>query len=415
MFGVLKSASCTMETAQRRQWMAHVCGVCLGLKHHYGHTCRVATNYDAALLSVLYDAQTPQPQVKRTSYCPLRHSFKIEVPAADNPGVRYAASMALMMASTKIKDHVQDAETGWRHIRRVATGISNRWMQAAQKTTRALNFDAEIIASQIRRQVEIETQPGQDFFFYARPTEIAVGAAFGHTAVIANRPHNADILREMGRLFGRVMVLLDSYRDYETDLESGRFNALAASFPGDEWRRQTVRIFRQAYHKLKKRFDQLDLVQPDLLHTLLVRQLKQKGHRTLQVCQGTFGNCYASNRRNPVLSLRSKEKPGFSLAQRPKRRPGKPNPWWHCCCDCLSESESCECCGECCNCCDGCDCCDGDGCDCCNACDSCDGGCCDCCDGCDSCDGGCCDCCEVCGDCDGGCCDCCEVCGSCCD
>ena len=122
MFGVLKSASCKMEPTQRQQWMGHVCGVCLGLKHYHGPICRIATNYDAALLSVLYDAQTPQPQAQRSSYCPLRNSFKMIVPAADNLGVRYAASMALMMASTKIQDHVHDAETGWRHIRRVATG-----------------------------------------------------------------------------------------------------------------------------------------------------------------------------------------------------------------------------------------------------------------------------------------------------
>ncbi|MCP4536324.1 MAG: hypothetical protein GY832_04185 [Chloroflexi bacterium] len=406
MFGVLKSASCTMEPGQRQQWMGHVCGVCLGLKHHHGHACRTATNYDAALLSVLCDAQTPQPQTQRTSYCPLRNSFKMTVPAAANPGVRYAASMALMMASTKIQDHVHDAETGWRHIRWVAAGISDRWMRAAQKATGAFGFDADIITNQIRRQAEVEAQPGQDFFSYARPTEIAVGAAFGHTAVIANRPQNADILREMGRMFGRIMVLLDSYRDYEADLESGRFNALAASFSGDEWQQQAVRIFRQAYHKLNECLDQLDLIQPDLLHTLLAQQLKQKGYKTLQACRGLSCNCHASNTEVPLES-------NHSLAQRHKRRPRKPSPWWHCC-DCLSDPASCDCCCECCSCCSYCDSCDGDSCDCCD-CGNCDADGCDCCDVCGSCDADCCDCCEVCGDCDGGCCDCCEACGSCCD
>ena len=58
MFGVLKGASCAMKPEERQEWMGHICGVCLSLRDNYGHAARITTNYDAALLSVLCEAQS---------------------------------------------------------------------------------------------------------------------------------------------------------------------------------------------------------------------------------------------------------------------------------------------------------------------------------------------------------------------
>ena len=397
MFGVLRNAGCTIEPGERQQWIGHICGVCLALKKHHGQPSRIATNYDAALLSVLCEAQVAQPQATRTSYCPLRNSFKAEVLAAHNPGTQYAASIALMMAASRARDHVQDDETGWRHIRPVVTHVSNNWMRAAREATASLGFDAETIASQIRRQAEVEARPGRDFFSYARPTELAVGAAFGHTAVITNCPQNTDTLYRMGRMFGRIMYLLDSYRDYAADLAAHRFNALAASFTAEERRRWATRTFRQAYGELNECLHCLDLVRPALLHTLLVHQLKKGSYKTLQICRGASDSCRLANAKGNVAAYQRDEQE--DERRKPKRRPKK-----------IPCFDFCDCCGESCYYCDSCDCCDGNcdcGCDSCDACDGCD--CCDCdCDSCDACDS--CDCCDC--DCDG--CDACDCC-DCCD
>ncbi len=398
MFGVLKNAGCAIEPGERQQWIGHVCGVCLALKKHHGHPSRIATNYDAALLSVLCDAQTAQPQAKRTSYCPLRNSFKTEVLADHNPGVQYAASIALMMAASRAKDHIRDNETGLRYIRSIATHVSNNWMRAAREATAALGFDVETIESQIHRQVEIEAQPDRDFFYYSRPTELAVGAAFGHTAVITNHPQNADALYRMGQMFGRIMYLLDSYRDYAADLAAYRFNALAASFTTEEWRRCAKRIFHQAYRELKECLHRLDLLQPALLHTLLIQQLKKRGYKTLLMCKRVSGSCHPANAESSVVGYQWDEREDEQ--QQPRRRPKK-TPCFDCRlgdCDCCCEvCYHCDCCVDCCDgdcdCCDSCDACDAcDACDCCDCGDAC--GSCDCCDACD-----CCDCLSGCGDC----------------
>lgn len=353
-----------MAPRERQEWTGHVCGLCLTLKNCYGQLSRLTTDYDAALLSALYDAQIVEPQTKRISYCPLRTSFRAEVIAADNPGVRYAASTALMMASSKIKDDIQDNDTGLRHIRGIATAVADRWMRAARESCAALGFDAGCIERQVRRQIEVEARTGRDFSFYAGPTELAAGAAFEHTAVLTGRSGNRDALREIGRMFGRIMYLLDSYEDYVTDLEAHKFNALAASCTEDKWRPQAVRIFRQAYTELKENVQRLELPRPDLIYALLIRKLRQKGYRALQLC--TRDACrppafQSAGTPFKVLSGSDAQHEKKKKTER-KYRSGT-NRCCDCCyCDCPVKCDECDCCD--CDCCDGCDCCGGCDCDC---------------------------------------------------
>ena len=366
MFGVLKHAGCAMPPEEHQEWIGHVCGVCLALRNDYGHFSRLTTNYDAALISALYEAQREQPQRGQTSYCPLRSSFKTTVVAADNPGVRYAASISLMMAASKIKDHILDNEKGLRYIQGIATGIADRWMRTAGETAVKLGFAAQCIEQQVHRQAEVEAQTEGDFFQYSDPTECAVGAAFEHTAVLANRPENKAPLHNLGRMFGRIIYLLDSVEDYKEDTETQRFNALAAAFPETEWRSQAISIFHQAYAELKKDFQRLELPRPALLQTLLLNKLQQKGKRSLRICPGMVTN----SRPSTVGVFQVIESfPFIRLCQQDtyvheKTKCRSKRTW---CCDC----NPCECCCDCC--CDGpidCDCCNG-----CNCCGGCDCGC----------------------------------------
>ena len=332
MFGVLKNAGCPMAPSLERQWRGHLCGLCLSLKKQYGQFARIVTNYDAALLSALYVAQLPQGQRRQPSFCILRKAARTEVVAPDDPGIQYAASMALLMAASKIKDHIEDNETALRHIKGIATGLADKWMRMAGKGSAALGFAAAEVERQVQRQAVVESQHGRDFNFYAEPTELAVAAAFSHTAVLSNCPENKDTLYRMGQMFGRIMYLLDSYQDYAEDLVAHQFNALAASC-AEEWRAEAVRLFQQAYRELDASFYALELSQPVLLQALLGQKLRQKGLSSLQICKES---CRLG-----------------------KRDTKKKMSWFcDCCyCDCDGCDPDFDCCGcEACNCCEACDC-----------------------------------------------------------
>jgi hypothetical protein len=133
MFGLLRSSGCGLRAAERQAWVAHICGVCLALRHDHGQLARLATNYDAALLSVLYAAQCPTAPAQMRHFCPARWGGSAQVIAVDQPGSRYAGTVALLIAATRLADDIADAE-GWaRLLPGVATRLSQHWQQQAQR------------------------------------------------------------------------------------------------------------------------------------------------------------------------------------------------------------------------------------------------------------------------------------------
>lgn len=280
MFGVLQGG-CNLNQQERREWMAHVCGVCLALRRDHGQLTRLTTNYDAALLSVLYDAQADRPMARDGDLCLLRPGLRADVVAADQAGARFAASVSALIGATKLNDHVADGE-GWpRYLPTLSAGLAGRWGRRARHVAETLGFQAAEIQDQVARQPGLEQSRDRHFSFFAQPTELAVGAAFGHTAVLAGRPANVDPLDQIGRMYGRIMYLLDSYRDYAADLAGGKFNALARCFMPHEVQGQAGALFRAAHAALAEAFDRLALARPALARRLLVTRLRQIGEETL--------------------------------------------------------------------------------------------------------------------------------------
>ena len=387
----------TLIFLYQQAWMGHICGVCLALRDQSGHLSRVATNYDAALISVLCEAQTSAPVERYTSHCPLRSHFKAEITAPDSSAAQYAASIALVMASTKVEDHLVDQDSFVYRVPWLPRTQAQKWATAGRQLAQRLGFNTQQIKEQTERQAEVEASPNRDFFYYTQPTELAVAAAFQHTATIAQVPQNADPLYEMGRMFGRIMYLLDSYEDYAADLAARKFNALAACFQESEIKAQAEQIFQEAYHQLKRAFYQLELARPDLARKLLVHQLKQRSYRILQVSGCASGGCRLPTAETaltantvattslPASGLWDRVMHFFRRRRRHRHHHGRRG------IGCCQAIICCDCCTDCCCCCDF------DVCECDNgSCEICECECCECCE---------CSMCECCGE-GCNCCDC---------
>jgi len=73
VFGIAKPCRHELTPALRRQYRAHMCGLCLSLRDHHGQPSRAVTNVDAIALSVLVEAQRGRPLERTTAGpCPLR-------------------------------------------------------------------------------------------------------------------------------------------------------------------------------------------------------------------------------------------------------------------------------------------------------------------------------------------------------
>ena len=233
MFGIIRPCRHRMSEGMAASWTAHLCGLCLALRDGHGQFARVATNYDGLVISVLAEAQSaPSADGRRTAGpCPLRGMRTAAV--ATGEGARLAAAVSLVLASAKVRDHVDDGDGafGRRPVALAARKVARRWDRAGARTGGDLGFDTAVLLDAVGRQggIEAAAGPGTIVLTVTEPTETATAAAFGHTAVLTGRPGNKAPLEEAGRLFGRLAHLLDAVEDLAEDARTGAWNPLTAT------------------------------------------------------------------------------------------------------------------------------------------------------------------------------------------
>ncbi|OLR94514.1 DUF5685 family protein [Actinokineospora bangkokensis] len=396
MFGILRPCRHRLSPTLRTSWMAHLCGLCLALRDENGQLARTATNYDGLVISALVEAQSPAVGGRRLAGpCPLRGMRAATVARGD--GAKLAAAVSLVLASAKVRDHVDDRDGafGRRPVAGVARRVAARWAVQGERTGERVGFATAVLLDAVGRQGEVESAlvTGSSVLLATEPAETATAAAFAHTALITGRRGNEAPLREAGRLFGRVAHLLDAVEDQDADRAAGAWNPLTAT---GTTRAEARRLCDDAVLGVRLALKEAEFDDDGLVHALLAHELGAAVRRT-------FGHVEATGPRGP-----QGPPPGWQAPQAPPpgwqpprpegpggpRRPKDEGPGWgkqrgwaggcaaatFLCCTCQ------YCCadpyhdpwtgepkqGWCHNCdCSGCDC--DCNCDCC-----CDGCCCDC-------------------------------------
>lgn len=280
MFGILRPCRHSLSEDLAREWMSHMCGLCLALRDDHGQASRIATNYDGLVVSVLTAAQSRAQAGTRTAGpCPLRGMRGAE--AADGSGAYLAAAVSLMLASAKISDHIEDGDGVYARpgVRAVAGRVAERWRRGARKAGNGLGFEGGALVTVVERQREAELSAGEgtDVLTVTRPTEEATGEAFAHTAVLAGVPANTAPLREAGRLFGRVAHLLDAVEDREEDLADNAWNPLTATGTAVGRARE---LCDDAVLGVELALREAEFVEDRLVRVLLVQELRRAVDRT---------------------------------------------------------------------------------------------------------------------------------------
>lgn len=276
MFGIIRPCRHRLGEGLRTEWMAHLCGLCLALRGEYGQFARVATNYDGLIVSVLTEAQSERTGDWRRGAgpCPLRGMRSADV--AQGEGARLAATVSLVLAAAKVRDHMADGDglLGRRPVKAAARRIAHGWDRAGAAGGERLGFDTAVLLRAVERQPEIErlTGRGGSLLMVTEPTETATAAAFAHTAVLTARPGNAEPLAEAGRLFGRLAHLLDAVEDLDADEASGAWNPIAVT--GAD-RAEVRRLCDDAVHGIRLALAEAEFVDDRLVHALLGGELER--------------------------------------------------------------------------------------------------------------------------------------------
>ncbi|WP_308209800.1 DUF5685 family protein [Actinomadura madurae] len=190
MFGVVRPCRHVLCGSLFKDWMAHLCGLCLTLRAEHGQAARLVTNYDGLLVSVLVEAQAPELSPRRKAGpCALRGMQTAEVVTARAQGARLAAAASLLLAAGKTRDHVADGDGPYarRLVAAAAGRAAGRWDAAGERTGAAVGFDPAVLRDAVARQPALESTPGLGLLDLTEPTETAVAAVFAHTAVLAGQ------------------------------------------------------------------------------------------------------------------------------------------------------------------------------------------------------------------------------------
>jgi hypothetical protein len=324
--------------------------MCLSLRDDHGQAARLATNYDGLVISVLAEAQADGAPERRTAgRCALRRMRKLDVAIGDC--ARLAATVSLVLAAAKIRDHADDGDgaLGRPGVRGAATALASRWAAASTRTGRDLGFDVGVLTEAIGRQTAVEAAagPGTPLLTVTEPTETATAAAFAHTAVLAGKPANQAPLSEAGRLFGRIAHLVDAVEDLAADQASGAWNPLLAT---DTDLAEARRLCDDALLGIKLALNEAEFTDARLVHTLLVHELARSVHRVF----APAGPAALAATAGPGPGCGLPAAAGLSGLLAIRHRRGCCRDCGEdCCCEC-----SCDCCGDACceGCCGNCDC-----------------------------------------------------------
>ena len=221
MFGYVIARKETLSEEQLARYRGCYCGLCHGLKDHYGSLHRLALNYDMTflilVLSALYEPEERQDS-KRCAVHPAK-------PQAfwQNDFTAYGADLTVALTYHKLRDDWLDEG------HRLKKGLMDQLQGAYDKVKTRLPRQCALIEEELATLLALE-KAGETV-----PDKCA--AAFGRLMAglfVTRDDHWAPVLWDMGFFLGQFIYLQDAAVDLHKDAKKGRYNPLLLLHGGKE-------------------------------------------------------------------------------------------------------------------------------------------------------------------------------------
>ncbi|GAB3644609.1 DUF5685 family protein [Glycomyces tarimensis] len=271
MFGILVPCPSRTPHDLKPRWMGHFCGLCLELRDDAGQLARLTTNYDTLSLSVLVEAQRDTEADSRTAGpCALRGMRRQRIPTGDGP--RLAATASLLLASAKLRDHVDDGDgfAARPGVAGVAGRTAERYRSKAVAIGESIRLSVDRVMDAVDRQKSVEEgfTAGTPLAAVTAPAEEATAELFAHAALLGGSADNAGPFRAAGAAFGRLAHLLDAAEDFDDDAGHGAWNPLAATGTGVD---EAGNLARSALADMRAALETASFVDATMVKLLLDR------------------------------------------------------------------------------------------------------------------------------------------------
>jgi hypothetical protein len=214
-----------LDFGNDRKFRIYKCSLCYALGKEYGITARLFTNYDMALCILVASSYGIEEVRVKRSICPALAINKILV--NDQPVLRYAAALSILLVSEKVKDDIYDE--GKRYPKKVM-----RWIESlrgkAVSVLKDIGFETGVMERAFETQRMLEKKGDIELLRLTESTATVMSEIYAHSATLTGIPEYKTAFRHIGYSLGQIVYLLDSIADYRHDLMRDTFNPLHKCF-----------------------------------------------------------------------------------------------------------------------------------------------------------------------------------------
>ena len=254
MFGLMKFRAKAPSALPAQHQRLHYCGVCKAMGRQYGQRTRAMLNYDAIFLSELLTFLGPAPANYHSEWSPALLSYNcLRLPKEEDlpESLKYAAAVNVLLAGVKLEDNVQD-RGGF--LWRTASKFYSERVEKAENDLRGYGLDLEAVDGWLREharreQGDVKGGAKQHLEWMAEATAEITAMVFRQGAAVMGRGEEQGKMAMLGRDFGKMIYLLDAWRDFEKDGKKGEYNPIRVAW-GVEGREMPMAVREEMQGKL---------------------------------------------------------------------------------------------------------------------------------------------------------------------
>lgn len=228
MFGLMRNAHPSRLQEDIHQYRLSYCGTCKSMGAMYGQGTRFLLNFDAVFLSEMLSALSDVPMQEWNSAFFSHNCFDLPKNQGEIPlSLQYVATVNVILAELKTDDNLKDQSfVFWGMVKKA---FSTSFRKANQQMA-DFGLDTADLWKEIAAQQALEKgNPQVNFWDYAQPTANMTAMIFAKGAALMGKTAEIEKMYALGENFGKLIYLLDAYKDYEQDKKAQQFNALRAT------------------------------------------------------------------------------------------------------------------------------------------------------------------------------------------
>lgn len=247
MFGYVMANGRELNKDQKKRYGAVYCGICRNLRETACNTARLTLSYDMAFLAMLLMSLYEPEEQSGPNACRLHPITKR--PWVDNPYVRYAADMNVLLAYHNCADDYADEG------KKRAKWMADILAESLPKLQETYPRQCKAVEQCLKELSELEKENCDNPDLPANCFGKLMGELLVYTEDLWSQT-----LRQMGMALGRYIYLADGAVDYRRDARKGQYNPFLAMGMGEDWK-SWEQYLVLAMGKCTYHYEKLPLVQ----------------------------------------------------------------------------------------------------------------------------------------------------------